>query len=356
MLPTSRTGLVVASALLVAAAVAASACSGATKVETNGTSGSGGGATTTTGSGGGTTTTVTLAPGCPATDPGQDAPCSKEGLLCEYGTDFNPLCNAIRVCSSGGKWASPITYGGAGTCPSTPPSVPPNPAGCAETAATVPVETACSSALTCEYDGAHCFCGPFCPKFPTEQQKCDADAGIVDNCCDESKLAWHCFTGPAYCPNPRPRVGTACTSEGEKCAVEVPTECGDTYLACKEGVWQAENYGCPISTARAKDGIAYVGDDGLERLRGELMGVRLATYRYKQSGDARHLGFVIEDMPASSPAVMPGRDRVDLYGYVSMAVAALQQHERELAALRAEVAKLSAENAALKQARPATRR
>ncbi len=354
MVFTARSGFVVAWAVVIGSVAEIAACSGQTTVDGGTTRADAGTTAGADAGGGGGTGTGTLAPGCPATDPGQSAPCAKEGLLCEYGADFNPLCNSVRVCSSGGTWASPVFYGSAASCPTTPPSVPPNPAGCAASPSAVPVDQACSGALTCEYDGAHCFCGPFCPSFPTEQQKCDADAGIVDNCCDAAKLSWHCFTGPAYCPSPRPRVGTACATGAGPCAVEVPGECGQTLIECRDGVWNVRNDGCPISTARAKEAIAYVGADDADRLREGLMAVRLATYRYKQGDEARHRGFVIEDLPPGSPAVLPARDRVDLYGYVSMAVAALQQHDREIAALRADVARLSAENAALRgRARPA---
>jgi hypothetical protein len=66
--------------------------------------------------------------------------------------------------------------------------------------------------------------------------------------------------------------------------------------------------------------------------------------------DARHLGFIIEDMPEGSAAVLPSRDRVDLYGYTSMTVASLQHQQREIDALKAELAKLREENAAMKRA------
>ena len=78
------------------------------------------------------------------------------------------------------------------------------------------------------------------------------------------------------------------------------------------------------------------------------MSVRLATYRYKPGvtgEDAQHLGFIIEDMPQGSPAVLASRDRVDLYGYVSMAVAALKVQERELDALKKRVERLEVERA-----------
>ena len=69
------------------------------------------------------------------------------------------------------------------------------------------------------------------------------------------------------------------------------------------------------------------------------MQVRLATYNYKgQFGDpdVKHLGFIIEDNPQSF-AVDRGNDRVDLYGYLSMVVAAMQVQEKEIAELRRQL-------------------
>src|SRR6476646_2988322 len=59
------------------------------------------------------------APDCPAAVPSQETACSHDGLLCEYGDDFNPRCNTIVVCS-GTRWASPIIGGGGQECPSKP--------------------------------------------------------------------------------------------------------------------------------------------------------------------------------------------------------------------------------------------
>jgi hypothetical protein len=44
-------------------------------------------------------------------------------------------------------------------------------------------------------------------------------------------------------------------------------------------------------------------------------------------------------MPLRSAAVLPSRDRVDLYGYVSMAVAAIRAQQREIDALKREAAR-----------------
>jgi hypothetical protein len=146
-----------------------------------------------------------------------------------------------------------------------------------------------------------------------------------------------------------------CTTEGESCALTEPGECGQPILKCEKGIWNVPNVGCPISTARAKREIAYVDDDATARLHEQMMSTRLATYRYKApapdgmgGNDARHLGFIIEDMPEGSAAVLPSRDRVDLYGYTSMAVASLQHQQREIDELKAEMVKLRRENAALK--------
>jgi hypothetical protein len=276
-----------------------------------------------------------LPEGCPPAS--TEGSCTKEGLLCEYGTDYNPMCNTIRVCS-GGRWASPVTFGGAPKCPSGgPPTIPPNPAGCAPMRSSVPTG-ACTDKITCNYDGAVCFCGVFCQSYPIRMRDCDADAGITTSCCDTTKVEWHCFDGPKYCSATRPRIGTPCTT-GDSCAFELAKECGQSKMECRAGVWQVSNNSCPASSAAVKDDIAYVSDGDAEHLREQLLKIPLATYRYKNEKE-HHLGFIIEDLPPNSPAVLASRDRVDLYGYLSMAVAAIQRQEKEINALKAEVARL----------------
>ncbi len=282
-----------------------------------------------------------LAPGCPATLPAEGTPCSHDQLLCEYGDDFDPRCNTIRVCSTD-RWASPVSFGGRPTCPTSVPTVPPNPPECPATRAAVPKGAACTGTESCHYSAASCFCGRFCPSYPIRQPDCDA--GVTQGCCD-AKVQWNCFDGPDYCPTSRPRVGTACAKEGDSCALSPPVECGQATLACKNGVWNVVDFGCPVSSAKAKKEISYVDEGGGEQLRQELMSVHLATYRYKAGDDARHLGFIIEDMPPGSAAVLPSREHVDLYGYVSMAVAAIQVQQKEIDALKREVARLEAARA-----------
>ena len=73
----------------------------------------------------------------------------------------------------------------------------------------------------------------------------------------------------------------------------------------------------------------------------EIRRVRLATYRYKGEPalGTSHLGFIIDDLGAS-PAVGSDGTHVDLYGYASMAVAAIQIQQRRIEALEREVAAL----------------
>ncbi|MEO6854110.1 MAG: hypothetical protein ABI410_21870 [Rhodoferax sp.] len=162
-------------------------------------------------------------------------------------------------------------------------------------------------------------------------------------------MTWQCFSGPKYCTQPRPRIGAACTAADVSCAIGPPGECGQTVIECQKGIWNLSNAECPVSTAKAKREISYIDPNEGDRLHDELMSVRLARYRYKAGDDAPHLGFIIEDMPPGSAAVLPSRDRVDLYGYVSMTVASLQKQQKELDALRTQMTALEKENAAMKR-------
>lgn len=133
--------------------------------------------------------------------------------------------------------------------------------------------------------------------------------------------------------------------KGKECGKNV---CGPNQTCC-EGVPLPEptcmNGGaCPISRAKYKKDIAYLSEADKRQLSDDLMRIPLATYRYKSEGDAdrTHLGFIIEDV-APSPAVLANGERVDLYGYASMSVAAAQIQAKEIAELRKEVDALKAE-------------
>lgn len=97
---------------------------------------------------------------------------------------------------------------------------------------------------------------------------------------------------------------------------------------------------CPISSRSFKHDIAYLTESDEQRLADELRQIRLATYKYNNPADQAksHLGFIIEDMP-NSPAVR-SPSMVDLYGYTSWVVAALQVQAKRTEALTKEMTKL----------------
>jgi hypothetical protein len=125
--------------------------------------------------------------------------------------------------------------------------------------------------------------------------------------------------------------GTVTCKPGQTCCSGVPFP----SPTCFDGM------ACPISERKHKKDIAYLSDDDRARLNDELLRFPLATYRYKSEGpeDRAHLGFIIDDV-APSPAVLQNGERVDMYGYQTMTVAALQVQARELAALRRELEEL----------------
>jgi hypothetical protein len=103
----------------------------------------------------------------------------------------------------------------------------------------------------------------------------------------------------------------------------------------------------PRSTRRSKEGVAYVSPATVDELGQAALDIRLATFRYKGGDGSRHLGFIIEDNPAIFASDVKN-GRVDLYGYTSMALAALQSQARHLEQIEAEIDVLSNEVEAMR--------
>lgn len=166
-------------------------------------------------------------------------------------------------------------------------------------------------------------------------------------------LAWYATCGDPVCGMPTDdaaladcvaqKAGDPCSTDGDKC--EIAGDDCNTNLVCATSDPEDAPGGCPISQASAKHDIAYLTDGDRERIREDVMTMPLATWKYNKEGrgEKEHLGFIIDDQPSSSPAVRPTGERVDLYGYTSMAVAAIQAQNREIDALRAEVLALREE-------------
>ena len=157
------------------------------------------------------------------------------------------------------------------------------------------------------------------------------------------RTTWFTSCGDPVCSGYRPPAGVErCTSEspGQACSVEGsrcdPVDACNSLLVCAQS--DPRLAGCPISARRFKRDVRYLTDEEREAVAREVRGIRLARYRYLGS-DVPRLGFVLEDDP---PAAVVDRDRdmVDLYGYSSLAVAALQVQERRIEALEREVREL----------------
>ncbi len=151
---------------------------------------------------------------------------------------------------------------------------------------------------------------------------------------------WFFSCGDPVCTGYRPPAGVArCTSEspGQACSIEGsrcdPMDGCNRLLVCAQT--DPRLGGCPISSRRFKRELRYLTDAEREACAREVRGIRLARYRYEGSEEPR-LGFVLEDDPPAA-AVDHDRDMVDLYGYSSLAVAALQVQERRIERLEREV-------------------
>jgi hypothetical protein len=190
-----------------------------------------------------------------------------------------------------------------------------------------------------------------------EVRECPKDGGTAP------ALNWYMTCGDPVCQDPGPDagapvkcdpLGSACKTKGETCG-NPALNCGAVQV-CDDHDPKGGVGGCPISTKKAKQDISYVNDADLTRLHDETIRMKLATYRYKgkfvdpSDPNATHLGFIVEDQPQSL-SVDRGHDRVDLYGYMSMAVATMQVQEKQLQTQEKQIAALQKQIDALKASR-----
>ena len=196
-------------------------------------------------------------------------------------------------------------------------------------------------------------CTPTCMNVstcPVYGRSCGvAEAGTASDA--SSSLHWFLTCGDPLCQTsedagvatddagtPCPGIGTTCDAKGATCGVRDPhVNCGAIEV-CDDH--DPRRLGCAVSSRKFKNDVSYLDDAALGRLHDETIGMRLATYAYKDGyGDPfeRHLGFIIEDQPQSM-SVDRGHDRVDMYGYLSMVVATMQVQEKEIAELKAQLA------------------
>lgn len=139
-------------------------------------------------------------------------------------------------------------------------------------------------------------------------------------------------------------VGATCGELDAECDPE--DDCNARLRCATEDPTQQEG-GCPISRVRHKRDVRYLNAEDQARLAAEVRQMKLSTWNYTWDAPERapRLGFLIDDQPRSAAVTADG-EHVDLYGYTSLTVAALQVQaaqiealQEELRALRAEVAR-----------------
>lgn len=213
----------------------------------------------------------------------------------------------------------------------------------------------------CTYDGVHHDPGDSFPSSDgCNQCSCAEDGQVACTaraCVDggpSAALSWYRTCGAPVCgPGTDGPTGAApCTTEraGEPCTqrdtlCDPGLGCG-VNLVCSDEDPTMGPGGCPISRARYKRDVEYLDPAERQALADALLATPLARYRLRsESGGARQLGFLIEDVGAQ-PSVEG--DHVNLYGYTSMAVAAVQLHDERLHGLERELAMLRDELLALR--------
>ena len=159
-------------------------------------------------------------------------------------------------------------------------------------------------------------------------------------CGDPVCSGWTEKPGVPDC-GPRAVAGDPCRNRGFEC--DPRSDCNDLMRCARQD--PTDGGMCPRSKADQKWGIAYANAAELEDAYRTLLDHKLARWHYNEESptDKEHFGFLIDDV-SGAPSVAGDGEHVDLYGYTSLAVAAIQvqdqrirQLERELADLKAEI-------------------
>jgi hypothetical protein len=166
-----------------------------------------------------------------------------------------------------------------------------------------------------------------------------ADGGCPSNGCPSGQVCvlgagegsntYGCSNMPANC------AGTpSCECMGCICGFNCVAADPDAgTLICNNGTVSRRSY---------KDDIHYVDAQERADLAQQALSIQLARYRYKaEPAQAKqHLGFIIDDQPASCPAVHGDQTTVDEYGYTSMLLATVQHQQAEIAELKRRIDQL----------------
>jgi hypothetical protein len=146
-------------------------------------------------------------------------------------------------------------------------------------------------------------------------------------------------------------AGDSCSAEGTSCdphPCAIDSEKCEQESGCNEVLVCAasdpKEDGCPVSKRAAKRDIEYLSAEERQALHKSLTQIRLASWRYKKLGPSapESIGFIIEDLK-QSPAVQSTGERVNLYGYTTMAVAAFQVQAQQIKTLQGDLETLRVE-------------
>jgi hypothetical protein len=126
--------------------------------------------------------------------------------------DPNPACNEVISCTMTGWSFPPPAHCLPGMCPASYAAVP--------------------QGMTCSPDGLDC-------AYPEGQCNCGNPGPVVG-----PNPVWTCAQPAQGCPNPRPRIGSACSQPGLSCDYGACS--GGVEVQCKDGSWQRANVACPV--------------------------------------------------------------------------------------------------------------
>lgn len=93
------------------------------------------------------------------------------------------------------------------------------------------------------------------------------------------------------------------------------------------------------SSIEVKKDVEYLDDAARAQIAEQALGIKLATYKYKNADQRERLGFILEDSP-TVPAADMNAKQVDVYAYASMVLATVQEQQKKIEALEAQIATL----------------